>query len=383
MGRIVQYVDETASSMMIVYIYPAIATKGGVERILVEKMNHLAQDKEYEVVLLTYDQGAHEVSFPLDERVRHIDLNVRTFTQYRYRGLRKLFEGWKLNRLLSQRLKRTLQEIMPNVLVATTNGKLSLLCRLKGNTPLVVESHGGYDHLIDYSVMNWLHRWDIWCRYRALKQADAIVCLSESDACKWRANYSQVQVIPNVVHLNPTGRMSSLEQKRIIFVGRLAEQKGIPELIAMWRIVYLRHPDWQLHVYGDGEYKQMCQDVEGISVFPPIEDIFSKYLESSMLVLTSRWEPFGLVIPEAMSCGLPVVSFEGDGPCGIITDGRDGFIIRNRDTKAFADKVCQLIEDDTLRHRMGQMAQHAAQCYSPACIMPLWRNLFAHLMKLL
>ena len=365
--------------MKIVYIYPAIATRGGVERILVDKMNLLACEPDYTVYLLTYNQGEHPVSYVLDKRVRHIDLNVRIYAKYRYRGLHRLWEGWKRNHWLCQRLQRTLSEISPNVLVTTTLAELPVLMLWKGRSPLVVESHGGYDHLIDYPVMNWLHRWDVYRRYRLLRKADAIVSLTESDARKWRAVYPQVQVIPNIVHLNQTNQYSELNQKRILFVGRLAEQKGIPELIAVWRLIYERHPDWQLDVYGEGELAQICQSVKGMQVFPPVVDICSKYREGSMLILTSRWEPFGLVIPEAMSYGLPVVSFEGDGPSSIITDGKDGFVVRDRNITAFADKVCQLIADTTLRQRMGMIAQHTAQHYSASRIIPQWKKIFTRL----
>jgi glycosyltransferase involved in cell wall biosynthesis len=365
--------------MKIVYVYPAVAAKGGVERILVDKMNLLAREPDCEVYLLTYNQGTHPVSYALDKHVRHIDLDVRLHAKYRYRGLRRLWEGWKRSRWLCQRLQQTLHAVCPDVLVTATLGDLSLLLKLKGDTPLVVESHGGYDHLIDYPVMNWRACWDIRRRYRLLRKADAIVSLTETDARKWRMSYPQVQVIPNVVHLNPTDRYSELTQKRILFVGRLAEQKGIPELVAVWRQVYERHPDWQLDIYGEGEQARLCQHVQGVHVFPPVADIWSKYRESSMLVLTSRWEPFGLVIPEAMSCGLPVVSFEGDGPSSIISDGKDGFLVKNRDITTFADKVCQLIEDATLRQRMGLLARHSAQRYSADKIIPQWKQLFTRL----
>ena len=365
--------------MKIVYIYPAIATRGGVERILVDKMNLLACEPDYTVYLLTYNQGEHPVSYVLDKRVRHIDLNVRIYAKYRYRGLHRLWEGWKRNHWLCQRLQRTLSEISPNVLVTTTLAELSVLMLWKGRSPLVVESHGGYDHLIDYPVMNWLHRWDIHRRYRLLRKADAIVSLTESDGQKWRTIYPQVQVIPNVVHLNPTDQYSELNQKRILFVGRLAEQKGIPELIAVWRLIYERHPDWQLDVYGEGELAQICQSVKGMQVFPPVVDICSKYREGSMLILTSRWEPFGLVIPEAMSSGLPVISFEGDGPGEIINDGVDGYIIKDRNIDEFANKVCKLIENVELRQQMGKNAIQKAQRYSVDNIMPMWDELFKSL----
>jgi glycosyltransferase involved in cell wall biosynthesis len=329
---------------------------------------------------VTYNQGDHPLSFHLDRRVHHSDLQVRTHAKYQYHGLRRLWEGWKRNLQLRRRLSEKLAETAPDVIVATTNGELSLLCRLKGRTPLVVESHGGYDHLIDYPNQSWVHRLDIRRRYRLLKKADAIVTLTESDARKWRTAYSQVHVIPNVVHLSPiTQHPSANTRKRVIFVGRLAEQKGIPELMAVWRMTHRRHPDWQLEMYGEGDYDYVRQLAEGLQVFPPVTDIFDKYCGCSMLVLTSRWEPFGLVIVEAMSCGLPVVSFEGDGPGSIITDGVDGYIVGNRDIGVFADRVCQLMEDESLRRRMGEAAIQSAQRYTPDRIMPMWRQLFSML----
>ena len=278
-------------------------------------------------------------------------------------------------------MKRQLSVLTPDVIVTTTTGELSLLLKIKGRTPMVVESHGGYEHLIDYERMTWLHRRDIRRRYRLLHRADAIVTLTERDAERWRKHYPHIHVIPNMVHLNPTGRYSSGEQRRIIFAGRLAEQKGIPELMAVWRIVHHRYPDWQLDIYGEGDHDYVRQLANGITLYSPVSDIFSCYGASSMLVLTSRWEPFGLVIPEAMSCGLPVVSFEGDGPNSIIIDGKDGFLIKNRDIGDFAERVCQLIENEELRKSMGQTAILSAQRYSAENIMPMWKELFERLIK--
>jgi glycosyltransferase involved in cell wall biosynthesis len=107
-----------------------------------------------------------------------------------------------------------------------------------------------------------------------------------------------------------------------------------------------------------------------------------KYIGSSILLLTSLFEPFGLVLPEAMSCGLPVVSFDCPyGPADIITDGVDGFLIKNRDVQAFADRVCQLIEDKELRVRMGQAAIKSSQRYRADVIMPKWKELFESLCR--
>lgn len=367
--------------MKIVYIYSDFASWGGVGRILIDKMNLLCQEKDYEVYAVTYNQGNHEIPFRMDSRIHFTDLMVRTHLRYQYQGIHRMWEGWKRRRLLYKQLKNKLNDIQPDVIVTTTSSELSLINKLKGHIPLVVESHDGYSHIGYASSMTWLHRWNIRRRYRLLRKADVIVSLTESDAVKWRKHYSRIRVIPNVVHLNPTGSLSDVRKKRVIFVARLADQKGIPELTAIWRITHQRHPDWVLDMYGDGDNAYMSQLAEGMNSFPPVADIFSKYCESSILVLTSRWEPFGLVIPEAMSCGLPVISFEGDGPSSIITDGVDGFIIRNRDIGAFANRLCQLIENEELRRQIGQKAIVSTQRYAPERIMPMWKELFESLLR--
>lgn len=368
--------------MKVVYVYPTLASWGGVERILIDKMNLLAQDMNYKIYILTYNQGEHPIPFQIESCVSHIDLQVRTHVAYRYSGIRKLWEQVKRYRWLYLRLKNQLLEINPDIIVTTTAGELPIICRLKKKIPLVVESHGGYHHLIDYATMSIAHRLDIRYRYYLLKRADVIVSLTNSDANLWRGKYPQVRVIPNIARLLPlTSAPSSLSSKRIIYVGRLAEQKGIPELMAVWRIVHHKHPDWQLEMYGEGDHDYVRQLANGITLHSPVTDIFSCYCASSMLVLTSRWEPFGLVIPEAMSCGLPVVSFEGDGPSSIITDGKDGFLIKNRDVGDFSDRVCQLIENRELRQRMGQTAIQSVQCYASSQIIPMWKDLFESLKK--
>ena len=101
-----------------------------------------------------------------------------------------------------------------------------------------------------------------------------------------------------------------------------------------------------------------------------------------MLLMTSLYEPFGLVLPEAMSCGLPVVAFDCPyGPADIITDGENGFLIEGRDINAYADKVCLLIENTELRQKMGQNAILSTRYYEKTNIMPQWESLFKKLVN--
>ena len=117
-----------------------------------------------------------------------------------------------------------------------------------------------------------------------------------------------------------------------------------------------------------------------IVINQPTSFIFEEYLKSSLLLMTSRYEPFGLVLPEAMSCGLPVLAFNCPyGPVDIITDSQDGFLIKNRDINAFAEKVCLLIENLELRKTIGRAGVQSSQRFSAEKIMPMWKKLFEQL----
>ena len=117
-----------------------------------------------------------------------------------------------------------------------------------------------------------------------------------------------------------------------------------------------------------------------ILVHEATSDLFEKYKQSSILLLTSWYEPFGLVLPEAMSCGLPVVAFDCPyGPADIITDGVDGFLISKRSLEDFANRVCQLIDNLDLRVKMGKSGIESSKKYAESCIMPLWKQLFDRL----
>ena len=156
------------------------------------------------------------------------------------------------------------------------------------------------------------------------------------------------------------------------------EQKGLPDLINVWRIVNQRYPDWQLDVFGDGQMDSLPEIK--LFVHPPTCKIMEEYLNSSMLLMTSIYEPFGLVLPEAMSCGLPVVAFDSPyGPADIIKHESTGFLVPHRDINLFADYVCQLIESPGLRQTFGTVGVKTSRQYHANNIMPQWQRLFSDL----
>ena len=373
--------------MKILYVYSAWAIWGGLERVLIDKMNYLADEEGYEIFTITYNQGSNPIPFSLSSKVIYHDLNVLLYHYYRYHGIKKYYYKYKLEKLLLKRLKNEIKEIMPDIIVCPRADILDYILKAKGNIPLIFESHSSYKWIgMEKKGLVWSFK---QCYYnRLVKKAQMVVALTEGDALEWRKVSNHVSVIPNVVHLNYSGRYSNCQSKSVIFVGRLCVQKDIHSLLHIWSIVHQRFPEWQLLIFGDcgEESESIYHAVEiidaNISIHEPTPQLFDKYIESSMLFLTSLYEPFGLVLPEAMSCGLPVVAFDCPyGPADIITDSVDGFLIRHRSIEDFADKVCLLMENPDLRVKMGKAGIESSMRYDASKIMPLWKGLFKQLVE--
>jgi glycosyltransferase involved in cell wall biosynthesis len=169
----------------------------------------------------------------------------------------------------------------------------------------------------------------------------------------------------------------------VIAVGRYTYQKGFDLLIQAWKLVNMRYPDWVLNIYGPGnreDYQQMVEDLQLSEVLHCNEaspDIYARYAEHSIFVLSSRYEGFGLVIAEAMATGLPAVSFRC--PCGpedIITDHEDGLLVENGNIEALAEAICYMIEHPEERLQMAGNALLSVQRYREDAIMQQWINLF-------
>jgi glycosyltransferase involved in cell wall biosynthesis len=371
--------------MKLLYITDNLAYWGGIERVLSDKMNYLIEDG-YDIYIVTSGQGLHPIPFPLDMRIHVYDLGVCFHQQYQYHGLKRLLKFFEFRSLYRNRLNAYIKDVSPDVILCIRDHIVRSVVGLKKNIPVIYESHS-LCRDIDFENTTLLHRITSFLDRRYFRNLDMIVTLTEGDAEDWKRYCKNTCVIPNIVHLNSTGVYSDCQSKEVIFAGRFETQKNIGALLDVWELVQKVHPDWTLNVYGNGELKPYYEkEVRNrklnIHINPAVSDIFEKYKESSMLIMTSMYEPFGLVLVEAMSCGLPVIAFDCPyGPADIITDGVDGFIIENGNTDAFADAVCTLIKNPELRKKMGKSGIVSSNRYKAETIMPQWIQLFTNLKR--
>lgn len=186
--------------------------------------------------------------------------------------------------------------------------------------------------------------------------------------------------IPHCLKYYPE-ETSKLTSKNIVSVGRLSSEKGFLDLIDIFEEVNNKNPDWHLHIAGDGAQKdEIIKKIhqkhleDNVTVgFKKEEELRELFLESSIYVMTSFHESFGLVLIEAESFGIPLLAFDSaKGPQEIIENGKNGFLISNRDIRQMADKVNELISNDTLRTEMGNTARKMSMAYKMENVESIW-----------
>ena len=194
---------------------------------------------------------------------------------------------------------------------------------------------------------------------------------------------------PNFTCL-PVTAPCGYRSRRVVAVGRICEQKGFDLLVEAWKTVAKCHPDWHLDIYGEGDQRHTLQQqiTDGglsqvVSLHPFTADVASVYARATFYVMSSRYEGFGLVLIEAMRCGLPCVSFDSpSGPSEIVTDGRDGILVpyrglsREKRIDGLAQALCRMMDHEEQIPVMGHAAQEASQRFTVGNVIPMWERLF-------
>ena len=209
--------------------------------------------------------------------------------------------------------------------------------------------------------------------------------LTKKDKKKKKKNLpaDHVYVIPNPVR-KIDSKYAPLVNKKIISVGRLDYQKGFDNLIQGFAVLHSKYPDWELNIYGDGSLRENLQkQIDRLELSNTVHlcgrtnNIDSKLDESSLFVLSSRFEGFPMVLVEAMSHGLPCVSYDcPNGPSDIIQNGHNGLLVENQNLSALIHAIETLINDPVERKRLGHNAPESISSFSEETIVQKWHELF-------
>lgn len=377
--------------MKIVYCIDDLSVIGGVERVTTIKANGLAAVPENEVYIFVVSNSHGKVSFELSPSVHLVHIDVNYSWNPSQPALFNYINAWKKKKSHKKHLEKMLNEVSPDVVVSIGNTNRHILTSIKNRKwKLLREIHGDrYFHVkhskslfqkglsLAFSFYN-----DFFCARRC----DKVVLLTEGERNKNWQGWKNVIVIPNPVSFKCM-TPSSLDEKRVISVGRLDHMKNFPSLVNVFKKVNVRHPDWILEIYGDGPDMPLMQKIiaenglqEVVLMKGFTDDIQKVMMQSSMFAFTSLSEGMPMSLLEAMECGIPVVSYDcPHGPREIITDGKDGFLIPLNDENLMAERLCDLIENKDLLVTMARNAKIKAQNYQVEPIIDRWMNLFAEL----
>lgn len=222
-------------------------------------------------------------------------------------------------------------------------------------------------------------------RLHIYKKCRKIVVLTSKDKeCYDRClPPEQTCVIPNPVVLSEKF-ISPLDSKIAIAVGRIQYQKGFDTLVNVFKKVHEKYPDWTVRIYGDGnlrpELEQQILDsgLKGIvKLMGRSNEIYKKLREAAFFILSSRFEGFPMVLIEAQSQGIPIVSFDcPNGPSDIIENGVNGILVKNQNNDALYNGICYMIEHPEERKTMGKKALENVDKYSSVVICDMWKKLF-------
>ena len=379
--------------MKIAYCLNSISHIGGIGKIAIIKANALAEivGNEIFIIVTDYDIKSNLTSqLSVDVRLVNLDINYyKDDWKSQWHVLKGIFIKRRLHK---KRLAKTLYEIQPDVIISLGQAEKYMLPEIKGDWVKIREMHYPKDfrkfttasQSMFYKISARLS--DFYDYHCKISKYDSIVTLTQEDkALNWRKT-EEVHIIPNPLTFHKNN-ISILDTKKVIAVGRLSAQKNFSSLIHAFRSVADYYPDWILEIYGEGNEQTILQKQitrlhleNNVYLCGNTSDVQSNMCNSSIFVLSSIFEGLPLVMLEAMSCGLPVVSYECPcGPKDIITDGVDGFLVPTGDEQMLAEKICYLIENPDVRTQMSVAAFKKSENYHIDKIIPMWMRLFERL----
>ena len=372
----------------IVYCTPALYMAGGVERVLTLKANYFAEQFGYDITIILTEGKDRNLFYPLSEKVKVVNLDIGFEELWKCSFFKKVFVYLKKQYQYKKLLKQELMRIRPDITISLLRREINFLTSVNDGSKKIGELHVNRANYRNFEqgeanmFKNLFAKFWMQNLVSTLKQLDKFVVLTKEDRQNW-FELENVVVIPDPLTFS-SSTYSPLTEKRVIAVGRYVYQKGFDLLLKSWSIVEKKCPDWMLTIIGQGDrlpYETLIDELRidraRCKLLGPKERIQGEYMSSSLLVMSSRFEGFGMVLIEAMSCGLPVVSF--DCPCGpkdIINNNVDGILVDSGNVEKFAESIIMLIQHPEKRKEMAIKALENVQRFRVDRIAEKWKSLF-------
>lgn len=344
-----------------------ISHAGGTERVSLALSNYLVKNG-YQVIIISLSGNAPP-KFHVDESIKIVSL----FNEKKRFSLVYFSVVFRLRRVLIDESIDVLIDVDTMLALFSTTALLGTKIK-----------HISWEHFNYKSNLNIKSR--KLARKIAAKYSDAVVTLTEKDRNYWleKNKYpKKIIAIPNPLPFESKSKLTKKHSKKILALGRLTYQKGFDLLLDIWAKIENMNNDWRLIIAGDGEDKQLLLDkikmlnLKNVELLPSTPHVNELYDQSSIYVMTSRFEGFPMVLLEAKASGLPIVAYDCDtGPSELIINHDDGFLIPFNDSDTFTCKLALLMNDDDLRESMSIKSLKNAEKYKiEVAIGDKWKRL--------
>lgn len=379
----------------ICYCTPAIYSAGGVERVVSVKASYFAEVYHYDVTIIVTEGKGRDCFFPMSDKVKVVNLNLGFEELWKVPFIKKVFLYLKKQYKYRRLLKSELMHLRPDITISVLRREINFINSIPDGSHKIGELHVNRSNYRNFTSRdsNFVKR--LFARFwmndllKHLQKLDRMVVLTE-DAKKDWPELSNVTLIPDPIPFK-VDQVSTLSSKRVVSIGRYAYEKGNDLLLKAWAKVEKSCKDWSLDIYGMGNqapYRALMLEL-GIDearchLHGSLTDVKDAYLNSSVFTLPSRFEGFGLVIIEAMACGVPIVAFDCEnGPRNIITNNHNGILVPPFNVNEYAESLLRLICNDQLRFQMGNRASESSKRYAIDTIALQWKCLFDELMTVI
>ena len=363
-----------------------------MERVLLNKVTYIVERLHWDVTVVTTDQKGRPAFYPFPDAVRMVDLGINYTDDNGKHPLLKIAGYLQRRRRHRKLLTKLLMKERADIVVSLYPSESSFIPDIKDGSKKVLELHFCKFFRLQYGrngLLGLIDRWRTRQDEKIVGKFDKFVVLTNEDKGYW-GQLPNIEVIPNAaMHIGK--KYSDSTAHRIIAVGRLDYQKGFDRLIEAWALIqkHKKYKDWNLDIFGQGEWHDMLQQMierhglqDNTHINRPTHDIGTEYAKSSLLVMSSNYEGFPMVMIEAMACGLPVVSFDFKcGPKDIIKDGINGLLVPNGNIDALAQAMIKIMDNDTYRKELSLNARQVVSTYSEDTVMEKWVKLFNSLVE--
>lgn len=358
----------------LIYCIDSLTAGGGTERVLTTKLNWLASQKDLSTTLVCLKEDV-EPFFKLDPGVKLVTLDIKPGDKNAYK----------------KELENIVQNLHPDFMIAVAGMSIEILPTLQDTSKKILEFHYTKNYLVNF--VRGLHsvrfrnlhilkmQWMQWKLAQIAKKYDVFVGLTKKDVGLW-GNPKNMTFVHNPLSFR-SDKKSTCTNKRIISVGSWTPAKGMDQLLEAFGPLAKDYRDWHIELFGSGQDEQLLRSIirkyymeNQITLHAPVKNIGDYLVEASIYAFPSRSDGFGLVITEAMECGLPTVAMDCPcGPCEIVTE-RTGIVVPEQDIAAFRSALKKLMDSESLRQEMGLAAQQEVKRFYPEAIMPKWMDVF-------